>query len=174
LKANIKAAGVNPPGWELDELIKHYQAVPVWIDPPRETPAEFNMYAVNWKTGQFSFGVGGTAENPWLHEASQFDPLLHKVCMNPKTAKELSFEDGDTVWVESAYGGKIQGTIKLSEAFHPEVVGIGGFFGHTSPAMNPLALKGLHFNSLMSSEPGDIDPVSAGFNGAPNVKVTKA
>jgi anaerobic selenocysteine-containing dehydrogenase len=174
LKANIEAVGANPPGWDLDKLIQHYQPIPVWIDPVKEIPAEFDLFAVNWKTGQFSFGVGGTAENPWLHEASQFDPLLHKVCMNPKTAKERGLDDGDTVWVESAYGGKIEGTLKLSEAFHPEVVGIAGLFGHQSPDMNPLALKGLHFNSLMSSEPGDIDPVSAGFNGAPNVKVTKA
>ncbi len=93
--------------------------------------------------------------------------------MNPKTAEDRGLEDGDAVWVESAYGGKIEGTLKFSEAFHPEVVGIAGLFGHQSPDMNPLALKGLHFNSLMSSEPDDIDPVSAGFNGAPNVKVYK-
>jgi anaerobic selenocysteine-containing dehydrogenase len=174
LKANIEAVGAKPPGWDLDEMISHYQAIPVWIEPPRKAPAEFDMYAVNWKTGQFSFGVGGTAENPLLHEASQFDPLIHKVCMNPATAKERELEEGDIVWIESFYGGKIQGEIKLSETFHPEVVGVGGLFGHLSPDMNPLALKGLHFNSLMSSEPGDIDPVSAGFNGAPSVKVYKA
>jgi anaerobic selenocysteine-containing dehydrogenase len=174
LKANIEAVGAKPPGWDLDEMISHYQAIPTWLEPPRKAPAEFDMYAVNWKTGQFSFGVGGTAENPLLHEASQFDPLLHKVCMNPATAKERGFEEGDQVWIESFYGGKIQGVLKFSETFHPEVVGVGGLFGHLSPDMNPLALKGLHFNSLMSSEPGDIDPVSAGFNGAPSVKVYKA
>lgn len=174
LKANLEAVGAEPPGWTIDELASYFMPVPKWIEPPREFPAEFNFYGVNWKTAQFSFGVGGAAENPWLHDAASHDPYLHYICLNRKTGESLGLEDGDTIWVESAYGGKIKGQVKLSEGFHPDVVGVAGLFGHSSKQMNPIALRGLHFNSLMSSEPRDIDPISAGFNGAPPVKIYKA
>jgi len=174
LKANLEAAGAEPPGWSIDAIASYYVPVPRWIDPPREFPAEFDVKAVNWKTAQFSFGVGGSAENPWLHDAATHDPYLHFVCLNRKTAESRGLRDGDEVWVESAYGGKIKGTVRLTEGLHPEVVGIAGLFGHSSKQMNPVALRGLHFNSLMSREPRDVDPISAGFNGAPAVKVYKA
>lgn len=174
LRADLEEVGAEFPGWPMDKLMEHYRPIPEWIDPLKETPEEFNLYAVNWKTPQFSFGVGGTAENPWLHEASQWDPYLHKVCINTQTGRDLGLQDGDQIWVESQYGGKVKGEVKLSQAFHPEIVGIAGMFGHLSKQMAPQALKGLHFNSLMSNSPEDIDPVSAGFDGAPNVKVYKA
>lgn len=174
LKANLEAAGADPPGWTIDEIASYYVPVPKWIEPHRDFPTEFNLYGVNWKTAQFSFGVGGSAENPLLHDAATHDPQLHYICLNRGTGESLGLQDGDTIWVESAYGGKIKGQVKLSEGFHPEVVGIAGFFGHASKQMNPAALRGLHFNALMSSEPRDIDPISAGFNGAPPVKVYRA
>jgi anaerobic selenocysteine-containing dehydrogenase len=174
LRANLEAAGAEAPGWPTAELMEYYIPVPKWIEPRRQFPAEFDLYAINWKTPQFSFGVGGSAENPWLHEASTHDPYLHFVCLNRRTGEARGLQNGDVVWVESVYGGRIKGEVKLSEAFHPEVVGIAGLFGHLSKQMNPVALKGLHFNSLMSQEPRDIDPISAGFNGAPQVKVYKA
>lgn len=174
LRANLESVGAEFPGWSMDKVMEHYRPIPEWIDPQSETPAEFNLSAINWKTPQFSFGVGGSAENPWLHEASQWDPYLHKVCFNTRTAREMGLNEGDEIWVESQYGGKIKGEVKLSEAFHPEVIGIAGMFGHVSKQMSPQARKGLHFNSLMSNHPEDIDPVSCGFNGAPSVKVYKA
>jgi anaerobic selenocysteine-containing dehydrogenase len=174
LRANLEQAGAEPPGWSIDKMMEFYTPVVKWIDPPHDAPAEFDLYGVNWKTPQFSFGVGGSAENPWLHEAAKMDPYLHYVCMNRKTAQERGLKDGDMVWVESGYGGRVKGPLKLTETMHPETVGISGLFGHQSKQMNPIALKGIHFNSLMSSEPDDIDPISGGFNGAPKVKVYKA
>lgn len=173
LVANLKAVDAVPPGWTLETLSDHFRPLVHWIEDPREFPEEYNFRGVNWKTAQYSFGNGGTAENPWLEEASRLDPYLHLVCMNRQAAIALGFEEGDEVIVESVYGGKIKGKLKLAEAFHPSVIGVAGLFGHRSKQMNPIALKGLHFNALMSHSPRDIDPVGGGFDGAPHLKVYK-
>ena len=175
LRANLEAAGAVLPGWKLDELIAHYEPVPTWLKPNRPDPPGFDLYAINWKTAQFSFGGGGSQDNPWLQEVSgKFDPYALVVSLNSKTARARDLNDGDLVWIESEYGGKVQGKVKVSDLFHPEVVGIAGNFGHRSLQMNPIARRGIHFNTLMSTEPRDIDPVSGGFDGAPKVKVYKA
>ncbi|MBI3016278.1 MAG: molybdopterin-dependent oxidoreductase, partial [Candidatus Tectomicrobia bacterium] len=175
LYANLKAAGATLPGWKLDAMIAHYQPVPVWLEPNRSAPAGYDLYAINWKTAQFSFGAGATLENPWLQEVSaQFDPYVLVVCLNRKTARARGLRDGDEVWVESMYGGKVRGKVKISDLFHTEAVGIAGNYGHISKQMNPGARVGIHFNTLMSTEPGDIDPISGGFDGAPKVRLYKA
>lgn len=175
LVANLKGANVKVPGWTIENIAKHYTAVPIWIDPVRPDPAGFDLNSINWKTAQFSFGTGGSLENPWLREvAEQFDPLAFDVCVNPKTAAARGLQNGDLVVVESEYGGKVQGRLKISELFHPEVVGIAGMYGHTSKQLSEMARRGIHYNSLMSSDPADIDPVSGGFDGAPRIKLYKA
>jgi len=175
LKTNLERVKAQVPGWEMDNLMEHYQPVVRWMEKKRQIPSEYDMYAINWKTAQYSFGNGGSAENPWLDEVAQLDPHLHVICMNRSTGEERGFKDGDTVWVESFEGGsKFEGRLKLSEAFHHEVVGIAGLFGHTSKQMNPIARKGLHFNKVMANGPGDIDPIGGGFDGSHKVKVYKA
>lgn len=175
LVANLKAANVKVPGWTIENIAKHYAAVPVWLDPPRPDPAGFDLYAINWKTAQFSFGTAGSLENAWLREVSEkFDPYALDICMNPDTAAKKGLAEGDTIVVESQYGGKVQGRLKLSHLFHPEVVGIAGIYGHTSMGLSAMARKGIHFNTLMSPEVADIDPVSGGFDAGPQVKVYKA
>ena len=43
LKANLEAAGAEPPGWSIDAIASYYVPVPQWIDPPREFPPEFDL-----------------------------------------------------------------------------------------------------------------------------------
>lgn len=175
LRANLQKVGAKVPGWDMDALFKHYEPVVGWLEHPKPTPAEYDMWAINWKTAQYSFGQGGAAENPWLEEAARMDPYLHKVCMNSRTAAARGLADSDTVWIESYEGGvKVKGQLKVSEAFHPEVIGIAGMFGHKSPQMNPIALQGIHFNSFMHNGPETVDPLGGGFDGTHKVKVYKA
>jgi len=173
LTGHLDEAGYYLPGFSKEILMEHFSAVPRWIEKPDEPPADFDLFGVNWKTAQFSFGVGGSADNPWLHEVSEMDPYLHVICMNPSAAESRGLKDGDEIVVESSFGS-VKGKLKVSQAFHQEVVGIGGFFGHTSPGMNPKALKGLHYNALMSPRVEDIDPLGGGFDGCPRVKVYQA
>ncbi len=174
LRGNIRRVGAMIPGWDEDAFFDHYKPVVHWMDHPKADSPDFDLWAINWKTAQFSFGLGGSVDNPWLHEAAQFDPYLHLVCLNRATGEARGFKDGDLVWVESEDSGcKVQGRVKLSEAFHPDVVGIGGLFGHRSQQMNPLALQGIHFNSLMNTGPETADPLGGGFDGRHKVKVYK-
>ena len=173
LCANLDQAGAHLAGFTNEILMQHFHPVNHWIEKPENPPAEFDLYAVNWKTPQYSFGVGGSAENAWLAEVSQFDPFLHVICLNPKTAAERQLSEGDEIWVESMYG-KVKGQVKVTHTIHPESVGIAGFHGHISPAMTPVARKGLRFNTLMSPRVEDIDPLGGGFDGAPRVKIFKA
>lgn len=173
LIANLEKFDAFLPGLGREVIEPHFSPVIHWIEKPGQDAANLDLYAINWKPAQFTFGVGGAADNPWLHEVSQFDPYLHVVCLNPKVADDRGLKDGDLVWVESKFG-KVQGRVKVSGAFHHEVVGIGGLFGHTSPGMNPLARLGMHFNNLMSPNVEDCDPLGGGFDGAPRVKVYKA
>ncbi len=151
----------------------HYAAVNHWIEKPEKIDKKYDLLAVNWKTAQFSFGVGGSADNPWLHEVSAFDPFLHFVCLNPVAAQARGLVDGDEVVVESTYGS-VKAKLKVSQAFQTDAVGIAGFFGHTSPSMLPDARKGIHYNALMSPRVEDIDPLGGGFDGCPKVMVYKA
>ena len=173
LIANLERTKSFLPGLEREVLEPHFSPVVRWIDKPGSRSADLDLYAVNWKPAQFTFGVGGAADNPWLHEVAQFDPHLHVVCLNPKAADARGLKDGDLIWVESKFG-KVQGKVKLSQAFQHETVGIGGLFGHTSPGMNPQARLGMHFNNLMSPRVEDCDPLGGGFDGAPRVKIYKA
>ena len=173
LCADLDEVGAHLAGFTTEILMQHFHPVNHWIEKPETPPAEFDLYGVNWKTAQYSFGVGGSAENPWLEEVSQFDPFLHVMCLNPQTAASRNLVDGDEIWVESLYG-KIRGKVKITNTLHPEAVGVAGFFGHSSPAMAPSARKGLHFNNLMSPRVEDIDPLGGGFDGAPRVKIYKA
>lgn len=175
LKANLEKVNAKVPGWDLDNLMKHYQPVIHWKEKLKQIPKEYDLFAVNWKTAQYSFGNGGSAENPWLAEVATLDPFLHVVCLNRKTGEARGLKDGDQIKIESFEGQTtLTGQVKLTEAIHPEVVGIAGLFGHRSKQMNPIALKGLHFNSLMANRPEDIDPIGGGFDGSHKVKISKA
>ena len=173
LCANLDSVDAHLEGFSNEVLMQHYTPLTRWMEKPTTAPEEFDMYGVNWKTAQYSFGNGGAAENPWLEEVSTFDPYLHVVCLNPKTAEARGMEDGDEIWVESQFG-KIKGQVKKTHVLHPDAVGIAGLFGHVSKSMAPSARKGLHFNTLMSPRVADIDPLGGGFDGAPQLKIYKA
>ncbi len=175
LTANLKRVNAKIPGFTIESMLIYYQPVPHWIDQPKQVPAEYDLYAFNWKTAQYSFGQGGSVENPWLREAAQFDPFLHKVCLHPETAAARGIAEGDEVWIEAFdSGGKIKGPVKLTETVHPGTVGVAGLFGHYSKQMNPIALGGLHFNVVMPLGVDNIDPLGGGFGGTHMVKVYKA
>lgn len=175
LKANMTAKGVSLPGWDMADLFSYYSPLPTWKPhPEHQEPAEYDLFVINWKTPQFQFSLSGTVENPWLMEVAQeFDPYALNACMNRKTAAQKGLQEGDQVWIESPYG-KVKATLKLSEVFHPEVVGIGGCFGRRSMHMNPLAKLGTCYNELLTSDDGKYDPISGGMEITARVKVRKA
>jgi hypothetical protein len=100
------------------------------------------------------------------------------VCPRPmeapaSAAAGLGVKEGDTVCIESRFGGKTQGKVHLSEFMHPKCVGIPGNFGRRTAYMNPVKNTGVHFNSLLSVEESTINPISTSLESSPQVKIYK-
>ncbi|HLB29497.1 MAG TPA: molybdopterin dinucleotide binding domain-containing protein, partial [Dehalococcoidia bacterium] len=174
MKAGCEERGITVPGWEMADLLDHYRPIPHWRPMPiHKEPAEYDMFFVNWKTPFVLFGLGATVENPWLNEISQkTDPYQMVLCMNPATAARKGLKEGDLVEVESQWG-RLTGQVKLSELFHPEVIGTPGNYGRRSMHMNPIALAGPNYNQLLSPDDGTFDPVNTALVISPRVKVRK-
>jgi hypothetical protein len=76
--------------------------------------------------------------------------------------------------VENCDGETFNGTVKLTQGIHPEVVGVGACFGRWSRG-EPLSRgKGIHFNSLILHKMGWIDATSGHIDACAPVKVRKA
>jgi phenylacetyl-CoA:acceptor oxidoreductase len=174
LKAGFEEAGVGFPGWDMDDVMDHYRPIPHWRPMAvHKQAAEYDLYFVNWKTPFILFGLGATAENPWLYEIAQnTDSYQRVISMNPATAAKKGLKEGDLIEVSSLWG-TLTGRLKLSSLFHPEVIGTPGNFGRRSMHMNPIATEGINYNQLIPSADGWFEPVSTALAGSPRVKVHK-
>jgi anaerobic selenocysteine-containing dehydrogenase len=179
LHAALAEAGLDGiPGWvDQNDYWKAFVPIPVWTPCPEfDAPAEYDLWAINWKTPMAPFYCGDTHGNVWLHETmSTFDPYEYAIWMNSATAKSKGIQDGDTIVVESRYG-KTQGRVKVTELIHPEVVGIPSGHGAASIMANPIVAEGPYFNALCSIHEKDqaTDPITGGIEEGPAVKVYKA
>jgi hypothetical protein len=75
---------------------------------------------------------------------------------------------------ENCEGETFNGTAKLTQGIHPEVVGIGACFGRWSRGEPLCRGKGIHFNSLIPHKMGWIDAMSGHIDACAPVKVRKA
>jgi anaerobic selenocysteine-containing dehydrogenase len=176
LRKELEEHQVEVVGWpDQEEYFRFYSAIPFWIPVPDEkAPPDFDLYAINWKTNFMRHGINNTQENAWLNELRDADPYERYVWMNSATAAKRGIADGDRVQIESRWG-TVEGTIKVTELIHPEVIGIPGCYGSATPRMNPEAKKGTHFNSLLGGqEDVAIDPLSGSIVISPKVRVTHA
>lgn len=180
LKQNIEAAGLKGvPGWENDMEFfwKAYVPVVDWVPGPElEAPPEYDLWAINWKTPGYPFYTGDTSGNPWLYDVIRtHDPYEFSIWLNTATAHARGMKDGDTIIVESRYG-KTSGQLKVTELIHPETVGIPAQHGAGSSMVNPITLEGPNFNVLCSAheQTRSVDPITAGIDAGPAVKVYKA
>ena len=180
LRKNLEEASLDAvPGWEgdMDFFFQAFQPIPKWIPCPEfDAPAEYDLWALNWKTTLGPYYCGDTYGNVWLHETmSTFDPYEFAIWMNVNTAKKKGLEDGDTIVVESRYG-KTQGRLKVTNLIHPDAVGVPSTHGTRSGMDNPIVGEGAYFNALCSTHEKDraIDPITGGVEEGPAVKVYKA
>lgn len=174
LKNNLRINNISfPEIKEEDYIFDLYKPVPHWVkNSEQDAPAEYDLWAINWKTPYFSSDVGNVTGNPWLAELYRADPFEAVICMNSRTARKKDLAEGDEVTVASRYGS-LNGVIRVSELFHPDAVGISGGYGGGNKHGNPLNRKGPNFNALLSTEIRTLDAVSAGQETAPKVKIIK-
>jgi molybdopterin-containing oxidoreductase family molybdopterin binding subunit len=114
-----------------------------------------------------------TMEQPWLDEASRMNPYTYNITMNRDAAQKKGLKDGDKVELESVYGRKVEGTLKLMEGQHPETIGIAACSGHWANGMPIAKGKGSNFDILLELDLKHIDPVSFNMETCAKVKINK-
>lgn len=175
VRDNLQKFGVSIPGWDNpEEPLNDYHAVIEWHDNWQVSPpAEFDLYAVNWKQSVRHLGVGSLDDNVFLREIVEnwdFDDL--NIQINPATAQAKGLQTGDRVLVESVFGGKVEGVIKTTNLIALNSVGFPGQAGHWSRLMNPRSQLGTNYNQLLSMKEGDL-MLGGSIVISPPVKVSK-
>jgi molybdopterin-containing oxidoreductase family molybdopterin binding subunit len=166
IKAIAEPRGLTIP----DEF---YQPLPQWIPCPShdDESAEFDLYAFYYRdiihTNSF------TMENPWLDEAARLDPYSYTVSINTVAGRAKRLNEGDPVWVETRSGRKVKGKLHLTEAIHPEGLGIAACAGHWGKGMPIANGKGVFFNELLEIDFAHVSPVNLNLDLCVKVKISK-
>lgn len=113
-----------------------------------------------------------TMQQPWLDEASRMNPYTYNVTMNANTAKQKGLKDGDLIEIESSYGRKIRGTLKLRKGQHPETLALVSA-GHWAKGQPIAKGKGSLFTFLLEQKFEDCDPLTFNVEACVKVKVNK-
>jgi molybdopterin-containing oxidoreductase family molybdopterin binding subunit len=141
-----------PYGNEIDTA--DYQPLPDGKLCPshEEKRADFDLFAFYYRIPTHTFSW--TYNNAWLDEISSLDPHIYAFTLNAETAHKKGINEGDWVWIESMYGGKVKGKVRLTEGMHPECIAMANCGGHWSKYL-PIASqegKGACFEQLMKMD----------------------
>ncbi|MGD0023078.1 MAG: molybdopterin-dependent oxidoreductase [Xanthobacteraceae bacterium] len=165
LKKTIGQLGIE---WNFAD----YQPISDWWPCPSYEAVEkgeYDLIAVHFKF-PFTYGNYGN-ENPWLDELCE-RTNAYNILLNEAVGKAKGIRDGDTVWLESPVR-KVQATVKLTQCIHPQAVGVGGHFGHSSPGMPVARGKGINFNALLPTDLEHIDKISTALDHCVQVRIYK-
>jgi anaerobic selenocysteine-containing dehydrogenase len=166
IKEHAKKAGVELDWQQFDPLISYYPPIIT-----KELNNEFDLYCFSYRDGLHT--GSSTMEQPWIDEASSMNPYTYTVTMDRGTGEKKGLKDGDTIEIESPYGRKVQGTLKLTEAQHPQTVAIAACSGHWAKGQPVARGKGANFDDLLELDLKHVDPVSLNIETAVRVKVRK-
>jgi molybdopterin-containing oxidoreductase family molybdopterin binding subunit len=180
-----------PIYWEwMPELGKKIQAIsgPAGLDVPMEYYSALVEYlpCVSHKCDNDGFDFytfyyrdtlhtnSFTMENAWLDEAAQLDPYSYNIAMNTASGLNRGLEDGDMIWLETERGRKVKGRVHLTQAIHPEGLGIAALCGHWAKGMPVAKGKGIFYNELLELDWDYVNPVNLTLDLCSKVKVTRA
>ncbi len=165
INAICEPRGVNIPQ-------EYYDPLPDFL-PCRSHQCQkpgFDFYAFYYRdtihTNSF------TMENPWLDEAAELDPFSYYVAIHAEVGKKKGLRDGQSVWVESESGRKVKGRIRLTQAVHPEGLGIAACAGHWGKGMPVAKGKGVFFNELLELDFAHVSPNNLNLDLCVKVRVT--
>jgi anaerobic selenocysteine-containing dehydrogenase len=166
---NKIAAIAEPRGLKIP--MEYYQPLPDFLPCTSHCcqKKDFDFYAFYYRdivhTNSF------TMENPWLDEAARLDPFSYTIAINATEARKKALRDGQLVWVENEAGRKVKGRLKLTEAIHPEGIGIAAMCGHWSDGMPIAKGKGVFFNELLELDWAHVSPVNNNLDLCAKVRV---
>ena len=112
-------------------------------------------------------------ENAWLDETAQMDPFSYNIAINREVGEGKGFSSGDLVWVENEGGRKVKGKLRLTDAIHPEGLGIGACAGHWAAKMPVAKGKGVFFNDLLELDIDHSSPADLTLDICVKVKISK-
>jgi len=158
--------------------VSDYQPLAEWkpcLAYEHKSP-EYDLYAVNFRLPYHTFTH--TGYNTWLEEVTEY-ASAYDILINSQTAKKKGIQDGDIVWLQPEDGKEIKGEgikgrVRITEGIHPEVVGIGGHFGHWAARLTSGKGKGVHFNTLYMADLERMDMVGGALDACVKVKISKA
>jgi anaerobic selenocysteine-containing dehydrogenase len=154
--------------WDLSD----YDPLPDFMPCPSYhaiKKGDYDLIAVHFKFA-YVYGHYGN-ENPWIDELCE-ETGAYRIMLNTEVGKAKGLVDGDEVWLESPVQ-KVRAIVKLTQCVHPEVVGVGGHFGHYAPGMPVAKGKGVNINGLCPNELERIDFISNALDHCVEVKVYK-
>lgn len=114
-----------------------------------------------------------TMENPWLDEAARLDPYSYSIVVNRREGERRGLVHGEPIRVETETGRSVEGRVCLSEAIHPEGLGIAALAGHWGDGMPVAKGKGVFFNELLELDWAHVSPVNLNLDLCVKVKVTR-
>ncbi len=166
------AAIAEPRGLKIPR--EYYEPLPDFLpchSHTCETPG-FDLYAFYYRdtihTNSF------TMENAWLDEAAQLDPFSYTIAINADTGRKKGMAERAPIWVETEGGRKVKGRVHLTQAIHPEGLGIAACAGHWGDGMPVAKGKGVFFNELLELDWDHCSPVNLNLDLCVRVKVTLA
>jgi molybdopterin-containing oxidoreductase family molybdopterin binding subunit len=164
------AAIAEPRGLKIP--LEYYQPLPDFLPCNSHccTAPEFDLYGFYYRDTIHANSF--TMENPWLDEAAQLDPFSYAIAMNADVARRKGLVDGQKVWVESEKGRRVEGRIRLTQAIHPEGLGIAACAGHWSDGMPVAKGKGVFFNELLEIDWDHCSPANLNLDLCVKVKVS--
>jgi anaerobic selenocysteine-containing dehydrogenase len=163
------AALAEPRGVEIDR--QFYQPLPDFI-PCRShccSVEGFDLYAFYYRDTLHTNSY--TLENPWLDEAAKIDPNTYAIAINAATGRQKGLRDGQEVLLQTERGREVKGRVRLTEAVHPEGVGIAACAGHWGEGMPIAKDKGVAFNALLELDWQHVSPINLNLDLCVRVKV---
>jgi molybdopterin-containing oxidoreductase family molybdopterin binding subunit len=153
---------------------EQYTSFPIWVPTiaNRQLNDEYDLYCFSYRdiihTGT------QTPEIPWIDEVSKQNPYTYNITMNVDTAKKKGLKEDDSVWLETPYGRKVKGKIKLMEGQHPKTIGIAACLGLWAKGRPVSRNKGTNFDNLLELNLKHLDPISLNLETSTAVKIYKA
>ncbi len=162
----------EPRGITMPE--EFYQPLPDWLPCPSHTCKAdgFDLYAFYYRDTVHTNSY--TMENPWLDEAARMDPYSYAIAVNAETGRAKGLVDGQPITVDTETGRSVTGRVRLTEAIHPEGVGIAALCGHWTDGMPIAKGKGVFFNDLLELDWDHASPVNINLDLCARVRVSPA
>jgi anaerobic selenocysteine-containing dehydrogenase len=167
IKEIFEKIGINLDWDYFTPLISYFPSV-IYTELPPDS--EYDLLALSYRdvlhTHRFM------AENPFIDEMSANNPYTYNIAMNTETGKKRGIQDGDVIAVESHWGDKLEGRVKLSQLIHPRVLAMVGLGGWAKG--RPIAKgKGVNFNVLLRADHKHMCPVVGSLEIVSRVKAYK-